>query len=274
MGLPETTSKRGILNPHEGAAHFHLNRIAPARDLAAFVERHWIVGWDLRGREPYVSQVIPHPSVNLVVEPDGARVYGVATERFERRLAGIGGAVGTKFRPGGFFPFAGIPAAEITDATLPIADVFGPAGDALAERVLATRGDAQQTALVDAFLRERAPARDPNVELIAWIVRKMLDEPHISRVDDLARRHGMSTRSLQRLFRTYVGVSPKWVLQRYRLHEAAERMADGEHGDWAALALELGYFDQAHFIKDFKALVGRSPAEYAADQAAAAQIAA
>ena len=57
-------------------------------------------------------------------------------------------------------------------------------------------------------------------------------------------------------------MTPKWVLQRIRLHEAAERMADGE-GDWASMALDLGYFDQAHFIKAFKAVVGRSPADYA-----------
>jgi AraC-like DNA-binding protein len=82
-------------------------------------------------------------------------------------------------------------------------------------------------------------------------------------VDELAARHAMSSRSLQRLFRRYVGVSPKWVLQRYRLHEAAERIAEGRDGDWAATALELGYFDQAHFIRDFKALIGASPAQYA-----------
>jgi AraC-like DNA-binding protein len=76
---------------------------------------------------------------------------------------------------------------------------------------------------------------------------------------------GRSPRSLQRLFREYVGVSPKWVLQRLRLHEAAERMLEGR--DWAALALDLGYFDQAHFIHDFKAVTGRSPGEYAAQAA-------
>ena len=54
------------------------------------------------------------------------------------------------------------------------------------------------------------------------------------------------------------------MLQRYRLHEAAERIAEGRDADWAATALELGYSDQAHFIRDFKALIGASPAQYAA----------
>jgi AraC-like DNA-binding protein len=91
----------------------------------------------------------------------------------------------------------------------------------------------------------------------------MLADPSITRVEHLCAHAGCSKRTLQRVFREYVGVPPKWVLERIRLHEAAERMAEGE-GDWAGMALDLGYFDQAHFIKAFKAVVGRSPAEYAA----------
>jgi AraC-like DNA-binding protein len=90
----------------------------------------------------------------------------------------------------------------------------------------------------------------------------MLADPSIQRVEQLARAAGYSERTLQRLFREYVGVKPKWVLDRIRLHEAAERMRDGQ-SDWAGMALDLGYFDQAHFIKAFKAVVGRSPADYA-----------
>jgi AraC-like DNA-binding protein len=67
-----------------------------------------------------------------------------------------------------------------------------------------------------------------------------------------------------------VGVSPKWVLQRYRLQEAAERMASGEATDPAELALDLGYFDQAHFGNDFRRYVGIPPAAYAAMVAGAA----
>jgi len=118
-------------------------------------------------------------------------------------------------------------------------------------------------AVMEDFLRERLPAPDPNLDLLAAIVRTMLEDPAVARVDELAARHAMSTRTLQRLFRPYVGVGSKWVLKRYRLHEAAERIAEGLDGGWAATALELGYFDQAHFIRDFKALVGASPAQYA-----------
>ena len=67
------------------------------------------------------------------------------------------------------------------------------------------------------------------------------------------------------MFNDYVGVSPKWVIQRYRLQEAAERLAEGRATSLETLALELGFFDQAHFCRDFKALVGRTPAEYARD---------
>jgi AraC-like DNA-binding protein len=246
-----TASTRGILNPAAGRARFTLTRHRPAPDLAFFVERHWIVSWDLRGREPYLQQTLPHPCVNMVVESERARVYGIETQRSGQLLRGRGRAVGTKFRPGAFRPFVDFDAAELTDTSVPIRDLFGAV-------------PAAEIAAVEAFLRERLPERDPNVALIADMTRAMLGDPSLTRVEDLTRAFGLSTRSLQRLFRRYVGVGPKWVLQRYRLHEAAERIADGEGGDWAAFAIELGYFDQAHFIKDFKALVGCSPTEYAA----------
>ena len=110
-------------------------------------------------------------------------------------------------------------------------------------------------------MRAQGPEDDPRVAEIGELYAAMLGGPDHP-VDELCAHAGYSKRTLQRLFREYVGVTPKWVLQRVRLHEAADRMADGE-GDWPGLALELGYFDQAHFIKAFKAAIGRSPAEYA-----------
>lgn len=89
-------------------------------------------------------------------------------------------------------------------------------------------------------------------------------DPRIARVDDLAARCESSVRRVQRLFAEYVGVSPKWVIRRYRLHEVTERMAAGSRIDWAGLAAELGYADQAHLARDFTSVFGEPPTHYAA----------
>jgi AraC-like DNA-binding protein len=255
----ETASTRGILRPHEGRRHFRLTREPPSPDLATWVERHWMVEWDLA--EPYTQELLNHPTINMAVEAQSAGIFGIRTERDRKTISGAGRVVGVKFRPGAFQPFYGASVHQLTNRVLPLAAVFGPAGDALAEAVRAEPDE--PFAVMEDFLRARLPEPDPRLDVIADIVRTMLEDPAVARVDELAARHAMSPRSLQRLFRRYVGVSPKWVLQRYRLHEAAERIAEGRDGDWAATALELGYFDQAHFIRDFKALIGASPAQYA-----------
>jgi AraC-like DNA-binding protein len=94
------------------------------------------------------------------------------------------------------------------------------------------------------------------------LVERILREPEIKTVDDLANRAGMGKRRLQRIFNEYVGASPKWVIRRYRLHDLVEKANSGSQLDWSQVALELGYFDQAHLINDFKSIVGCSPAEY------------
>jgi AraC-like DNA-binding protein len=82
-------------------------------------------------------------------------------------------------------------------------------------------------------------------------------------VETLAADLGLSVRGLQRLFAEHVGIGPKWVIRRYRLHEVTERMATGADIDWAALAADLGYTDQAHFIRDFRNMFGEPPTHYA-----------
>jgi transcriptional regulator GlxA family with amidase domain len=82
------------------------------------------------------------------------------------------------------------------------------------------------------------------------------------RVDQVASLGGLSVRSLQRLFAAYVGVSPKAVLARYRLQDAAAAIDAGEVDDLADLAASLGWFDQAHFSRDFRAVVGVTPSSY------------
>jgi AraC-like DNA-binding protein len=200
--------------------------------------------------------------VHLVVERDNTRVWGVDRGKFARQLVGEGQVFGIRFRPGAFYPFVKSPVSAFTDRSVPLCAALGADAGAL-EAAMLTLDDDGMVEVVERFLHERLPERDANVILINDIVDCILDDRTILRVDDLVSHFSLSKRTLQRLFSQYVGVTPKWVIQRYRLHEAAEQLADGATDDSSALALSLGYYDQAHFIKDFKAVIGSTPAEYA-----------
>ncbi|HVS14300.1 MAG TPA: helix-turn-helix domain-containing protein [Thermoanaerobaculia bacterium] len=260
MVRPQRVEPRGILHLREPAAMPGYRRFRPDGDLARFVEHYWTVEWDLD--EPVVREVLPHPSVHLALDDTGPRLVGVQKGRFTRRLEGKGRVLGVKFRPGGFRPFLGAAVSNLTDRTWPAGRVFGSPVEALAERALSADA-AEAFDLVQSFLLDRLPAPDARGELAARITDRAASDRAILRVEPLAGAFGIGLRALQRLFVDYVGVSPKWVIQRYRLHEALERIAaDGGRIDWPALAFDLGYADQAHFIRDFRRFVGRSPVDY------------
>ncbi|HEX6481422.1 MAG TPA: helix-turn-helix domain-containing protein [Ktedonobacteraceae bacterium] len=263
MMKPKTGKPRGVLNLKAGEKRFHLSRHLPSQDLDFFVEHYWIVSWDLRGQEPYVQETLPHPSVHLVFEKDNTRVFGVGKRKFSRLLEDKGQVLGIKFKPGAFYPFVKSPVSNFTDASISFCDVFGMDGNALEDAIFSKENETEMREIGENFLRERLPERDEMVTEINRIVDYVIAHPEITRVDDVVNCLNLNKRTLQRLFHQYVGVSPKWVIQRYRLHEVAERLADNKAIDCAEIALELGYFDQAHFIKDFKAIVGWTPAEYA-----------
>jgi AraC-like DNA-binding protein len=254
---------RGILNPGAGASKFQLERLPPAPDLRYFVEHYWLIAWDLRDQAPYVQETLPYPSVHLVFEAGRTRIYGVITGKFARRLEGQGQVFGVKFRPGAFYPFWKSPVSQITDAEIGLEDAFGIDSSALEQTVFTQPSRELQMEVVEQFLHSRQPERDAAIDQINRLIDGIIADRTITKVDDVVGRFNVGKRSLQRLFNQYVGVSPKWVIKRYRLQEAADQLADGTALDWPKMALDLGYFDQAHFIKDFKRIVGRTPGEYA-----------
>jgi AraC-like DNA-binding protein len=254
---------RGVLDPGAGVGRFQVGRSRPSPDLAELVEHFWTVSWDLRGRDPHTQHTLPHPSVHLVAEPGRSGILGVVTGRFTRELSGAGRAFGVRFRPAGFHPFLGAPLSALTDRRVAVAAVFGPDGDRLVAGLLAAADEPELVAAAEAFLLERLPPPDPNVALVNRAVDLITADQDLTRVGDAAERAGVGTRRLQRLFATYVGVTPKWVIRRSRLHEAVDRLDQGDHVDLGFLARDLGYFDQAHFARDFRAAVGRPPAAYA-----------
>ena len=254
---------RGVLRPEGAAGRFTLARHDPEPGLAPFIDWFWIVHWDLRGQPSYEQSILPHPSVHLVFEADGPRVYGVDTKVFTRRLQDAGKVLGVRFRAGCFRPFCGAPVSSLTDTVVPAATHFGLQAEVANEAIMNAASDEEMIAIAAAMLRATDPPRDPTAEMVAEMVGRITSDRELRRVGQLTAPFAMTERRLQRLFGEYVGVSPKWVMRRARLHEAALRADSGAEIDWAQLASDLGYADQAHLTRDFTATLGVPPARYA-----------
>jgi AraC-like DNA-binding protein len=252
---------RGVLHPQGAVGRFTVEQLRPSPALADTVEFYWWVRWDLLGQPAYEQKVLAHPNVHLVFEEPRPAVYGVDRGLFVRRLEGRGQVLGVKFRPGGFRQFWGRPVQDLADRVVPAVELFGAAVEETGRRILAATDPQALGALADAFLLDRLPAADPQAAEVAAMVASATTDHSLVRVEQLAERHGVSVRTLQRLFAEYVGAAPKWVLRRARLHEAAQRAGAGSV-DWAALADSLGYADQSHLTRDFTAVVGVPPTRY------------
>jgi AraC-like DNA-binding protein len=233
---------RGVLRPGLAAERFTLARLSPSGTLEPFVEYYWIVRWDLREQPPYEQTILPHPNVNLAFEESGAGIYGVDRSLFTRRLEGQGKALGVRFRAGCFRPFWGAPVSQLSDRVVPATRVFGSLAEKTRQAIAFADRDEEMASHAESLLFSVLPERDP-----------------------LADAEGLSVRAVQRLFADYVGIGPKWVMRRARLHEASQRAGSGEPVDWAALAADLGYADQAHLTRDFTATIGVPPSRYEAD---------
>jgi len=259
-------STRGIVHAAAGLDKFSLNRYEPCAELQPFIEHYWIVRYDLPPGESYTQRILSYPNVHLAFEHDvdgrRALIYGVTKRPFVRVLRGACRVLGVKFRAGCFHPFWRDDVSRLTGRTIPAADLFGPAASGWMDAVLDAGDDEAMARQAEDFLLARLPGPDAQAEQAARIVEQVMRDRSVVRVEQLCELTGLSIRQLQRLFQRHVGVTPKWVIRRFRLQEAAERIEKDASTSLTELALQLGYFDQAHFIKDFKAVLGQPPAAY------------
>ncbi len=255
---------RGILRRTMAEGSIQHFRRDPAPELTPWIMHYWMIHWDMRGCKPHLAENLPHPNVHLIFE-NGKKgvVSGVQTRKFSRVLDDKSWVFGVKFRAGGFRPFFGKPVSELADKTVPARRVFGNAIKEFEAIVLSSCSDEEKIAAANQFFLAQMPKPDKTIALASELVDLILRDIEVKTVDDLVERSGIGKRTLQRIFREYVGASPKWVVCRYRLHEVVEKLNSRQKLDWAQLALDLGYFDQAHLINDFKALVGCTPVQFA-----------
>ncbi len=263
-GLLQTDAPDGVIE-HE--------RVGASDAVASVLAHHWWVRWELR--TPHLAQTLPHPTVHVTIirsEADGLRaeLSGVPTRAFRRTLAGRGWVFGLKFRPASFVALWPHPLHQLTDRVVPLREFFGGEADALMHAIDGTDSLATRVELAERWLAGRRPQLPAQAAALRDLVEHMQHDHGMRRAEDAAAHAGVELRTLQRQFRRYVGVSPKWVARRYRLHEVAQRLTESSPPSLAELAAELGYADQAHFSRDFSEVVGCAPGPYAARARAAA----
>ncbi len=263
MAKPKPGIDRGVLDPKAHQGKFSHERFYPCEALAPFIEHIWTASWDLRGRPAHIQRTLPYPSVHMMFERQNSSIVGVMTGAFTRVLEEQGRVFGVKFHPGAFFPWVREDAQRWTDRRVPLVRWCSVDVEALEHAIFSQPSSLAMAERIESFLLERAPAPDATSARLRVLVERARHDRSITKVVHLARLSKWSLRALQRIFARYVGVSPKWVIQRFRLQEASNAVLQPQV-ELAQLAAELGYADQAHFIRDFKRLIGATPAEYRA----------
>ena len=245
----------------------------PSAALAPYVLHYWTAAWDVPDGQVRTARVLNDACMHVVWEGAKVDVVGVVKKTFERELRGASRVIGVKLRPGAArLLLLDRPASlvdrrvDLIDEAFTIAPGLGvPALDPTAREIAACTSLGDAVPHLEAFLAPRfarTAADHPSYGLVCRAIDGVVHDPELDEVSALASALAVSVRVLQRAFREYVGVTPKWLIRRVRLQDAARALKEGRATNLAELAARLGYFDQAHLARDFKDTTGLSPRDF------------
>lgn len=262
---------RPIQPSDAGRAQAAYRELPPCAALSPFVACYW--GMERQGGSAAGYTVVPDGCTDMLFQwvPGGAAVRSSLCGTFETPFEAISSPertryFGIRFFPGGLYRLLGIPASEYSGRLLPLNLVLDAAVNELTEKLSGCLTFEEQTAVADTFLSKRAgtirrPDIDPN---FGNALRDLLVSGGVIPVSELASRCAVSERQLHRLFVKWTGLGPKPLGRIVRFQRVLESLNGGApDADWAGTALAFGYADQAHMIRDFKSLYGKTPAEAA-----------
>lgn len=265
---PDAIERAHLEDP--GDASHVMHRYPADPEFAGLLQRFWIPVWSVPPGSGAPQRVLQYPVSLIVVAADHARFYGVVSGLSTTTLTGTGWAVGVLCAPAAGFLVSRGSMTRYTDRHVDVREVLGGAGEQLATRVRAAMAPdpadpaahaAAMTAFGDA-LRPLLPVDDEGL-LVNRVVEFVESDREVVRVSQVCERFDLSERTLQRLVHRRLGLPPKWLIQRRRLQEAAERLRTGD-GSLAETAAVLGYADQAHFARDFARVTAMTPGRFAA----------
>ncbi|KAA0109262.1 helix-turn-helix transcriptional regulator [Mycolicibacterium sp. P1-5] len=245
----------------------------PAPPLSQHIS--YIGYWNHSGGVPHRSTALPRGAVTMVIELSGrervdfaavgaapaqipsAFITGAGTTSYVTQINPGHTVMTVHFRPAGARPFLPIPLGELQDRCVGIEDVWGPKASGLRELLIETTSAAVRFAVLERFLLNCMHAHDNR---LCDLLPHLDTEPFIT-VAEVAALTGLSSKRLAALFSHEVGLGPKTYLRVRRL-QAALRRLDSETQRGAEIAADLGYFDQAHFVRDFRSFTSITPSQY------------
>ena len=246
--------------------------VVPCAPLQPYIDRLW--GWESAALAP-LPALLPGTGAELLFH------YGrpFAIENRQRRAARLElaqlvcarrlphqplaqsalGFIAVRFRSGALRHFCALPLGDLRDDVLPVDAVWGAEGSEVGERVALADTRAQRVGLLEDWLLrclQRYHREQPAIEAA---LRQLYYRHRVVKIDRLAEELGMSRRQFERVFRGEVGVTPKSCQRTARFNLTVRELLLAARSDTLQVALDHGYYDQAHFIHDFQTFVGDSP---------------
>jgi AraC-like DNA-binding protein len=236
----------------------------PRPPLSHFVEMIWL--YEHYGAGHPRERVLPTGTTELVIDLDGDHrapvIAGPSSEFFTITTADRPSLLGVHFRPGGAFPFMRPPAGELHNLQVSLDALWGRRADELRDRVLEARTPAAKCRVCADVLLAQALRPLERHPAVAYAIRELERVPQARTIADLTQQIGLSSRRFIEVFTDEVGLTPK-LFGRVRRFQEMLRLIDAEAPvEWTDLALACGYYDQAHFIRDFRAFAGLTPTAY------------
>lgn len=253
--------------------------IKPQYPLSSFVECFWTLESDVPSPQP--ERILPDGCVELILnfgsqfsqhDDDKRRLQprsflvGQMTGPILISPTGPVQLLGIRFHPGGTLPFLRVPLDEITDQVVDLGGLSSKLERDLLRVTAHVSSLADKTAAVEEFLTTQVLSAK-NDSWLMMLAARIVDTGGLVSVDQLATDAGISSRQLERRFLREVGLGPKLLGRIIRFQQVFRAVAQ-DHSAWAAIAIECGYYDQAHLIRDFNHFARQTPAVLFSNQSA------
>lgn len=253
---------------------------SPNTQLDAFVKCYWTLEAAAENN-PNRQRIVPDGCLEMIFHfadlykqflPDGSAliqprcfVFGQITIPLQIEPTGTTGIFSVRFRPAGFIPFASMPLKEMENRAVPMEVLFENGGKEISEAIVKAKTTEDRIVLIETFLLTQLRLPETTDRVARESVQALLQLNGQLRVEELAGQLNISRRQLERRFAERIGMSPKQLSKVIRLQAALQLMSQKQFHNLTSLSYETGYFDQAHFIKDFKEFTGISPKQFYAD---------